>query len=179
MFLKYPKISIFVFLIVVSYFVFSNEVVERFVFSLGSLKYFGILIAGMMFSFGFTSPFAAGFFIVLHPENIFITGIIGGFGALISDMAIFSFARFSFKDEFEKIRKSRQIKKINEISEKTFGKKIKSYLIYTLAGLFIASPLPDEAGVTILSGIKEINALKLGVISFILNTLGIIVLLFV
>jgi len=50
--------------------------------------------------------------------------------------------------------------------------------MYLFAGLFIASPLPDEAGVIILAGPTKLSTKALSVISFILNSLGILVILF-
>ena len=49
--------------------------------------------------------------------------------------------------------------------------------MYAFAGILIASPLPDEAGVTMLAGLTKISVKSLALISFILNTLGIIILL--
>jgi uncharacterized membrane protein YdjX (TVP38/TMEM64 family) len=46
-----------------------------------------------------------------------------------------------------------------------------------MAGFFIASPLPDEIGVSLLAGFTRIEEKKFALVSFALNTLGIIVLL--
>ena len=58
---RYPKIAGLVFAIILAYIVFSNPIVEGFVTHLNSLSYLGMFIAGLLFSFGFTSPFSAGF----------------------------------------------------------------------------------------------------------------------
>jgi hypothetical protein len=53
-------------MIILAYFVFSNPSIQQHVLKLNILNYFGVFIAGFIFSFGFLSPFAAGFFITLN-----------------------------------------------------------------------------------------------------------------
>jgi len=174
---KYPKIFCLVAAIVLAYLIFRNPSVSSFVSHLGNLSYIGVFIAGILFAFGFTAPFAAGFFITLNPHNILLVGIIGGIGALLSDLLIFSFIRVSFENEFNKLRKTKLIRSIDKTIEKSLGKKLKFYLMYVFAGFLIASPLPDEIGVIMLAGLIKIKIGILAVLSFILNTLGILVLL--
>ncbi|MBI2630364.1 hypothetical protein HYW76_04650 [Candidatus Pacearchaeota archaeon] len=177
--LRYPKITIFVIMIIFAYFIFRNQEVNNFISHLGNIGYLGVFIAGLLFSFGFTTPFAIGFFVVLNPENILLAGIIGGFGALISDMIIFKFVRFSFSKEFSKIKKSKLIRETEKIIENNLSKKIQIYLLYAIAGFIIASPLPDEAGITILAGMTKIKQIDIAKIGFVFNTLGIIILLMI
>src|SRR3989338_9625415 len=108
---KYSKILFLFVMIVLSYLMFRNPSISSYLSHLGGLGYLGIFIGGILFAFGFTAPFSVGLFISLNPTNIWIAGIIGGFGALISDLLIFKFIKISFEDEFRKIRKSKQIKK--------------------------------------------------------------------
>jgi len=49
--------------------------------------------------------------------------------------------------------------------------------LYVFAGILIATPLPDEAGVTILSGLTRINLYILGITAFILHSFMIFILL--
>ena len=173
----YPKLTALIICIIFAYYLFSNPIVKTYVSHLGSYGYFGVFIAGMLFAFGFTAPFSVGFFISLNPSNIWIAGIIGGLGALVSDLIIFHMIKISFEDEFKKLRNSRPIVRIMNLFERSINETIKVYLMYAFAGILIASPLPDEAGVTMLAGLTKISAKNLAITSFILNTSGIIVLL--
>ena len=175
----YPKITLLIILIVLSYYIFKNPQVDNFVAGLNNWSYLGIFIAGMLFSFGFTTPFAIGFFIILNPENIILTGLLGGFGALISDIFIFKFIRFSFLDEFNRLEHTKIIKKISHLIENNFGHKISIYLLYIFAGIIIASPLPDEVGVMMFAGLTKIKPLLFVTLSFIFNSLGIMLLLLI
>lgn len=176
---KYPKIILLITFIALAYFIFKNPVVYGFLSNLRGLSYLGVLIAGMLFAFGFTAPFAVGFFIALNPSNIFIAGILGGLGALISDFLIFKFIKLSFEKEFRKLRNTKLIKETDYLFENVVGHKIKIYLMYVFAGFLIASPLPDEAGVTILAGLTKIKPEIFALLSIILNTTGIILILLI
>lgn len=176
---KYPKLTLLVLAIILAYFLFKSPNVENFVSNLGSLSYFGIFIAGMLFSFGFTAPFAVGFFLVLKPENLIFAGVIGGLGAVLSDLFIFNLIKISFMDEFGRIKKEKLINGMEKFIRKEVGAKIYHYILFAVAGLIIASPLPDEIGVSLLAGLTHIKQEVLAVISFLLNTIGIIILLLI
>ena len=173
----YPKLTALVICIILAYFLFSNPSTQTYASHLGSYGYLGVFIAGILFAFGFTAPFSVGFFISLNPANIWIAGIIGGLGALMSDLIIFSTIKVSFEDEFKRLRNSKTFVRITRLIEKSIKEKIRIYLMYVFVGILIASPLPDEAGVTMLAGLTKISAKSLALISFILNTLGIVILL--
>ena len=174
---RYLKLSLFVICIILAYILFKNPVIKNFVLSLENLSYMGVFIAGLFFSFGFTSPFSAGFFITLNTENIFLSGVLGGLGAMLADLFIFSLIRLSFKDEFLRLEKTKIVREVQNAIDKTIGKKLEHYLMYAFAGILIASPLPDEVGVTMLAGLTKIKPGILCIISFVLNSLGIIILL--
>lgn len=173
----YPKLAGLVVAIIAAYFIFSNPQIAGYVSKLSGWGYLGVFIAGMFFTFGFTTPFSIGFFITLNLENIWLAGILGGFGAMLGDLFIFKFIRFSFMDEFERLENTQIMKNVSSLIERTVGHKIKIYLAYLFAGIIIASPLPDEAGIILLAGLTKIRANLLAIISFIFNTLGILVLL--
>lgn len=174
---KYPKTLSLIIAIILAYAIFKDPQVESFVLNLGNLSYLGVFIGGMLFAFGFTAPFAVGFFITLNPSNILLAGVIGGFGAFIADMLIFKFIRFSFGNEFRRLEKTKSIKSVGRLIDRYLGHKIKLYLLYAFSGIAIASPLPDELGVLLLAGFTKINIKILAMLSFILNTIGILIVL--
>lgn len=99
--------------------------------------------------------------------------MIGGLGALLGDLFIFNFIRHSFNDEVKKLYRE---KLIIYASHKTPG-FLKRYLLPVAAGFIIASPLPDEIGVTMLAALKSISVKVFSVISYVLNTAGIFAIL--
>lgn len=174
---RYPKIFLLALSIISAYFIFKNPYVAAQLDTVSRFGYVGMFLAGMLFSFGFSAPFAVGFFIALQPQNLAIAAFIGGIGALCSDLLIFHFIKVSFEDEFNRLKKERPIKKMEEVIQKRLGYKISLYVMYFFAGILIASPLPDELGVTVLAGLTSVRTNILAVISFVLNTGGIYIIL--
>src|SRR3989344_1024087 len=122
---KYPKIMLFILMIILAYLLFRNPAVNGLVSHLGTFGYVSIFFAGMLFAFGFTAPFSVGFFISLNPSNIWIAAIIGGFGALVSDLIIFHTIKISFEDEFKRLRNSKSFVRIKGLIERSLNEKIK------------------------------------------------------
>ncbi len=172
----YPKLTIYVVAVFVAYFVFQIPAVNNTVSSFESI-YLPIFFGGLLFSAGFTTPIATGFFLALDPANIYAASLVAGIGALIADLGIFSFVRLSFMDEFKKMKNSTLIKHIISGAESIVPKKLRSFLVYILVILIIASPLPDEIGVAMLAGFTRIHPYGFALISYIGNTLGIYLLL--
>ena len=140
------------------------------------MGYFGTFLAGILFAYGFTAAPATTILLILAKEqNIFLAGFIGGFGALIGDLIIFNFIRYSLADEIKRLSKERIVLYVNHKTPNLF----KKYLIPVIAGFVIASPLPDEIGVSLLAASRTISIKIFSVISYLLNTVGIFVILFI
>jgi len=82
-------------------------------------------------------------------------------------------------DEFKILKKTKLYKEIYHIAHKTIHWKIKIYLTYVFAGIIIASPLPDEFGVAMLAGLTKIKPNILAILSFLLSTIGILIILLI
>jgi hypothetical protein len=174
---KYPKLLILIALVILAYSIFNNPTLSNLISNLNNLSYIGIFISGLLLAFGFTAPFSVGFFITSNPPNILIAVLIGGVGASLGDILIFKTIKFSFMNEFEKLKEEKIVIKIKEIVDKDINVKIRHYLLYLFAGILIATPLPDEVGVSMLAGLSTIKAKILWAISFILHSLAIYLIL--
>jgi uncharacterized membrane protein YdjX (TVP38/TMEM64 family) len=102
----------------------------------------------------------------LSPVEI---GIIAGLGAVFGDFVIFRFVKDSLSKEvqsiYDHIDGKHHIRRV-------FHSKYFSWSIPVIGAIIIASPLPDEIGVSLM-GISKMRAYKFLVISFILNAIGI------
>jgi len=174
---KYPKLILFLTFVLIAYYLLNNELFTNIISSLGAYKYLGEFIGGLLFSFGFTTPLAIAIFLKITPSNIFLAAMIGGFGALISDLIIFKFIKFSFEGEFRKLKKERPFLFMKKNVMSHINPKISHYITFAFAGMLFASPLPNEAAVLVLAGISKINIRTLAIISFVFNTIGIFILL--
>lgn len=172
--IKYPKLFLLIITFIVAYFIFYERNIPFFHDVLISLGYFGTLIAGIFFAYGFTAAPATIFLILLaQNENIIVSALIGGIGAMIGDYLIFKLIRHSFHDEIEKLRNEKIIKHINQKSPSI----VKKYFLPVIAGFIIASPLPDEMGVALLATSKVISSRVFFIISFLLNTTGMFIII--
>ena len=171
----YPKLALFLICTILAYFIFTDALLESFLGNLGGFSYFGVFIAGILFSFGFTAPFSTGFLILMNPENVLLAAIIGGVGCLLGDMIIYKFVKVSFEKEFARLKRERPFRFMRKEVHKFVNPKLWHYFLFALAGFFFASPLiPDEAAVTILAGLSKMSVTKIAIISFVCNTLGIL-----
>jgi len=170
---KYPKLLLLVATIGIAYYLFSLPGAKTFVASFNNLGYFGDFISGILFAFGFTVPFSIGFFITSHPVDIILATIIASVGSVVGDLVIFKTIKFSFIDEFKELEKKKVLKKIGEIVKNNKHVLIRHYLVYIFAGIILASPLPDEIGVSMLAGLTTIKTSTLAIISFILHAIPI------
>lgn len=171
---KYPKFLLLFITFLIAYLLFYGREYVQFRDFMAGLGYSGTFVAGMLFTYGFTAaPATAIFLILAQSQNIYIASLIGGFGALVGDLFIFSFIRNSFTGEIRKLSKEKIVKYFNG----KFPNAIKEYFLPVIAGFVIASPLPDEIGVTMLAATKIISTKVFSVISYLLNTAGIFVVL--
>lgn len=174
--IKYPKLLLLFITFLIAYLLFYERAYPPFHDFIISIGYAGTFIAGISFAYGFTAaPATAILLLISKEQNLIAAGLIGGLGALVADLFIFSFIRISFADEIERISNEKIIKTFNS----HLPSHIKRYLLPVFAGLIIASPLPDEIGVTMLAASKIISTKIFTIVSYILNTAGIFTILYV
>ena len=172
---KYPKFLLFFITVMISYLVFSSTASFPLRDTIASLGYLGTFIAGIFFAYSYTAAPATALFLILAKEqNILMAGLIGGLGALIGDLVIFSFISISFRDEIRKLSTEKIVVYLNS----KFPYRVKKYLIPIFAGFIIASPLPDELGIALFAISKHISMKIFTLLSFALNTLGIYAILY-
>lgn len=169
---KYPNLSILLVSVLLTIIGLKNGSLQSVVDLLGYLGYFGILVAGLLFVSTFTVvPAAAVLFVFAKTTDPVIVAIIGGLGATIGDLIGFIFVRERLLAELNPLLKALHLyRRINIVNSRYFG-----WFAPVLGAAIIASPLPDELGLTLL-GITKIKVHSLALIAFVLNTLGILLL---
>src|SRR3989338_2127353 len=174
---RYPKIELLILSVLIAYAIFKFTNISESISRLGNYRYLGAFISGILYSFGFSAAFAVAFFTTITGLNIFIASVLGGLGALLTDMTIFTIIKSSFMDEFNRIRKTKPFLLIERLMEKDLNSRTRRVLLYCIVGFVIGSPLPAEIGVTMLSGLTNIKPKAMVIVSIIFNTLGIFVIL--
>lgn len=165
-------IGIIVLSILIAVIFVQTGILEDLIIQLGTFKLFGAFIAGMFFTSIFTTvPALATLGEISLFYNPFVVAIIGGAGAVIGDMIIFRFVRDRFADDLKEVfTLEHPSKRLAKLADMKFFR----WFVLFFGGLIIASPLPDELGVSIL-GLAKVPTRWFIPIAFIFNTLGILV----
>lgn len=133
----------------------------------------GAFVSGVFYSFGLTSaPAAAVLFLLASEGSIIEIGIVAGMGALLSDIVIFVFVRYSLAKEIAMLSKERIVKKMNEAV-----RGIREILVPPVAAFIIASPIPTEIGVALLASATKLSFKKFVIVAYALHTIGIFAIL--
>lgn len=177
--IEYPKLLCFLIVCVLAYVLFQQGAFAPLIAGLNGHGYVSFFIGGILFSFGFTAPFAVAMFIEAASQaDPYIAAPVAGIGALLSDLCIFGLARLSFSDELHRLRSTALIQRLHSLlHHESVSEHVRRYLLWSVAGLVIASPLPDEFGVTLLGGVTDINSRTFGMLCYALNTTGILLIL--
>ena len=174
--LKYPKFILLIITVIFAYTLFEGRDLFFIHNIIAKTNYFGAFAAGLLFVYGFTAaPATTLLLITAKNQNLIITGLTAGFGALLGDLLIFNFIRHSFSDEIEKLTKEKILIWLHLKTPNV----IKKYFLPIFAGILIASPLPDEIGVSIIASSFNISLRVFSIIAFLLNTLGIFIILLI
>lgn len=138
----------------------------------GYAKYIGSFIAGIFFTSAFTTAPATAAFVELSGFNsIIIMALLGGLGALFGDLIIFRFVKDRFAEDIKYLLSLSGWRRLDFI---IFHRRLFRWILVFLGALIIASPLPDEIGIAIL-GISKIKNRNFVIVSYLLNTLGILI----
>lgn len=144
--------------------------------SFTGLSYVGAILVGMFFVSTFTVATAIVALIYLaEAQNPLLVAIMAGFGALLGDLLIFRFVRDTLTEELKSLINKIPYFRRRHLTKLVHNKHL-AWFIPALGAMIIASPFPDEIGISLM-GISKINPLRFALISYLLNTMGIFILL--
>lgn len=165
-------VAIVVFSIFIAVILVKTDFLGKILTSTKEWEILGSFVAGMFFTSVFTTaPAIVTLGEIAHANSVVITAFFGGAGAIVGDLIIFWFIRDRLSEHFLEL-----------IQHKGVGKRIKALLklkyfrwsTFLLGGLVVASPLPDELGISIL-GFSKIRMSWFILISFSFNFIGILI----
>lgn len=165
----YKNTFILVVSLVLFYFLADTDFAGNAIKRIGSFGYFGSFLSGIFFVSIFTvAPASAVLFHLAENHNPAAIAITAGAGAVIGDYYIMRFLKddifVEWSDVFNKIKGS--------FLKKLFLSPFFIWAIPIAGAAVIASPLPDEVGVTML-GLSKIKNWQFFLITFLLNAVGI------
>ncbi len=167
---KYKNLTLVFLGISLAFIISKNNAFHQFLLHLGEFGYVGAFIAGILFVSVFTV--ATGAIILfalaeyLHPIEL---AIIAGLGAVIGDLTIFRLVKNDLLSEINEIYTHH----LNgRYLTPLFHTKYFSWMLPVIGAIIIASPFPDELGITLM-GISKMKTISFLLISFFLNSFGI------
>ena len=166
---KYKNITFAILGIIFALYLSQIDAFSQFLLHLGTLGYLGAFLAGALFVSTFTVTTGILILFTLaqnfHPLEI---AILAGLGAVLGDLIIFHLVKDHLMGEMKSI--------YNNLGGKHLSKLLHTkYFNWTLpmiGAIIIASPLPDELGVSLM-GIAKMKTYQFVFISFLLNAIGI------
>ena len=167
---KYPYLTAVLISILIAIILLQNQAFKDWLLNLGSLEYIGALVAGALFVSSFTVAIST-VVIAIMTENIhpLALALIGGVGAVMGDYLVFKLVRSHLQDELAMLFGKQETSHIKHL----LHSKYISWTLPIIGVLIIASPLPDELGVSLL-GISKMSDAKFILISYISNSVGIL-----
>ncbi|MFA7301706.1 MAG: hypothetical protein WC069_05325 [Candidatus Shapirobacteria bacterium] len=167
------NISFLIFGLVSAFIIYSSPFFNDIVISISNLGYYGAYFSGMFFTSTFTVATGGLLLIGLsNTLNPILLIIFSALGAVTIDLLIFYIVKDNVVSEitpvYEKFIAHHHLKKI--LHTRYF-----SWTLPVLGAIVIASPLPDELGVSLL-GISAMTITKFALISFFSHTIGMITL---
>ena len=156
----------------------STGVMENFVGLLDTYGYIGAFVNGLFISTTLTAaPATVLFFDFGKNLNPLLVGLLGGTGAMVGDLLMYRFIKESLMEEFRAIGVYLIPIHRRELMERITKHTMFLWAAPFLASLLIASPLPDELGVSLFNFIN-FKPKYLSVVTFLLNTIGILCLVY-
>lgn len=168
---KFKNLTLTILSIILVIFLSRNPQFNNLIASVGNLGPLGAFIGGALFVCTFTISLGAiilfGLAKTISPLEI---GIFAALGAVFTDFVIFHYVKNNLMDEIEELYEDisgHHLKVV--VHSKFFG-----WFLPVLGALILASPLPDEIGVSLM-GIARMNPLTFLLLSFVLNGIGIVI----
>lgn len=172
---KYKNLTFLIISLIAAYYVSQFEQFHQFLHHIGKLNYIGAFVGGMLFVSTFTVATGAVILIFLaNAMSFWELSIVAGLGAVTGDFLIFRFVKDNLASEVKLIYNQLDHKK--HVS-KVLHTKYFSWTLPVLGALIIASPMPDEIGVSLM-GISKMSTIKFLLIAFILDAIGIFLLVY-
>lgn len=163
------KLTIFILSVISAIILFRFEPFHIFLLNLKNFGYIGAFLAGMLFVSTFTVSTGAVILLVLSEKLSPIEiGIIAGLGAVVGDLTIFRFVKDNLTQEITPLYNRLGGTHVTAV----LHSKYFSWTLPVIGAIIIASPFPDEIGVSLM-GIAKMETYKFIIISFILNAIGI------
>jgi len=148
-----------------------TDILREILTSTREVELLGSFVAGMFFTSVFTTaPSVVALGEIAQANSVVLTAIFGAMGAAVGDLIIFRFVRDRFSEHLmELVQHQGAGKRIKVLLKLRFFR----WLTFLVGGLIIASPLPDELGISLL-GFSKMRTVWFIPLSLTFNFVGIL-----
>ena len=169
--LLFEDVVVIILSIIVAVVLAKTGILTKVLTSTQELKAFGSFFTGMFFTSIFTTaPAIVTLGAIAQTHSIILTALFGAMGAMVGDLIIFRFIRDRFAEHLLELIEHKKVgREIKTLSKFRFFR----WMTFLIGGLIIASPLPDELGISLLGFSKMKMSWFIG-ISFTFNFIGIL-----
>ena len=168
---RYKNTTLLAASLVARFYFADTPFVKNVIMQLGDLGYVGAFITGFFFVSTFTvAPAAIVLYHladILHPVEI---ALLAGMGGVVGDFLIFRFLKDSVLEELKPLFLKWEGNHLKALFRTPFFAWFSPFV----GAVIIASPLPDEIGISIL-GISKLKNWQFILLSLVLNSAGIFV----
>lgn len=164
------KTTFFILSLSIAWWLIKSNYLQDLIDAVMPLRLVAEIAAGILYTFFLTAPVSVAMLVVLAGQNNpILTAILAGLGAVLGDFLIVKFFRERISSELNEFSKQLHLQKINVVLQKLHL----DFLAPLLGAIIVASPLPDELGLMLL-GVSKLRYQEIALISYILNTAGIL-----
>jgi hypothetical protein len=164
------KTTVFILSLSFAWWLIKSSYLQSLIDTILPLRFGAEIIAGVLYTSFLTAPISVAMLIILSQQNNpILTAVLAGFGAVLGDFIIVKFFREKISSDLNELLKYLSIQTINRFLRKYHL----NFIVIFLGAIIIASPLPDELGLIMLGNTK-LNYREIALISYILNTAGIL-----
>lgn len=166
---KYKHLTLFIVSVIFSIFLSRYELFNTFLLNLGNWGYIGAFFGGILFVSTFTVATGAVILLILAERLSPIElGIIAGFGGVVGDFMIFRFVKDGLLKEVTPIYNRLGGRHLTRMLQAKYFR----WILRIIGAIIVASPFPDEIGVSLM-GITKIKTYQFLLLVFVLDTVGV------
>lgn len=168
---QYKNTTLLVISVAAFIYFLDSDFVQFFIKSIGNFGYIGSFISGLFFVSVFTvAPASAILFDIAKTLNPYLVALFAGTGAVLGDYLILRILKDSVFEELSPL-----FKKVHGSFLATiFASPFFAWMIPLIGAIIIASPLPDEVGISLM-GLSKIKNWQFILVTFLLNSAGIFI----
>lgn len=170
---QYKNTALLIVSLAVFFYLSKTPYAQELIRSIGDIGYIGAFITGVFFVSLFTvAPASVVLFYLAKTLDPFGVALLGGAGAVIGDYIIFRFLKDRVFEELAPAFQKMGGTYITDLLKTPYF----SWLLPIIGAVIIASPFPDELGISMIE-LSRVKNWHFILITFLLNSVGIFIII--